>query len=123
VSTAPCARILWNLSRQSLTLDPQNVHVRDMDRRHVIPNCLVPVIVLAAVNIGVAIVVAASLGFLGLGPSETVMDWGALIASGENYIDKDWWISIFPGLTVTLLVIAVSIVGDRLRDRMEPAGG
>jgi peptide/nickel transport system permease protein len=91
--------------------------------RHVIPNCLVPVTVLATVNIGVAIVVAASLGFLGLGPSETVLDWGALIASGENYIDKDWWISIFPGLTVTLLVIAVSVVGDRLRDRMEPAGG
>jgi peptide/nickel transport system permease protein len=91
--------------------------------RHVIPNCLAPASVLAAVNVGVAIVVAASLSFLGLGPSEPVLDWGALIASGEGYIDKDWWISVFPGVTVTLLVIAVSIIGDRLRDVMEPAHG
>jgi peptide/nickel transport system permease protein len=91
--------------------------------RHVIPNCLAPAAVLAAVNIGVAIVVAASLSFLGLGPPEVVLDWGALIASGQGYIDHDWWISVFPGLTVTLLVVAVSIIGDRLRDKMEPAGG
>lgn len=91
--------------------------------RHVVPNCLAPASVLAAVNIGVAIVVAASLNFLGLGPSEGVLDWGALIASGQGYINQDWWISVFPGVTVALLVISVSIIGDRLRDAMEPAGG
>jgi peptide/nickel transport system permease protein len=99
--------------------------------RHVIPNCLGPATVLASVNIGVAIVIAASLNFLGLGPAlgsgtggtAAGLDWGALIASGQNYISQDWWISIFPGLTVTLLVIAVSVLGDRLRDAMEPPSG
>jgi peptide/nickel transport system permease protein len=79
--------------------------------RHVVPNCMTPAIVLAAVYVGVVIVVAASLNFLGLGPSEGVLDWGALISSGQGYIDKDWCISVFPGLTVALLVIAVSIIG------------
>jgi peptide/nickel transport system permease protein len=91
--------------------------------RHVVPNCMTPAIVLGAVYIGVVIVVAASLNFLGLGPSEGVLDWGALIASGQGYINQDWWISVFPGLTVALLVIALSIIGDWLRDVLEPAHG
>jgi peptide/nickel transport system permease protein len=91
--------------------------------RHVVPNCIAPAIVLAAVYVGVVIVLAASLNFLGLGPSEGVLDWGALISSGQGYINKDWWISVFPGLTVALLVISVSIIGDWLRDILEPAYG
>jgi peptide/nickel transport system permease protein len=91
--------------------------------RHVLPNCLAPATVLGAISIGTSIVIGASLNFLGLGPSENIMDWGALISSGQGYIDKDWWISTFPGLMVTLVVIAVSILGDRLRDAMEPSSG
>jgi peptide/nickel transport system permease protein len=91
--------------------------------RHVLPNCLAPAIVLGTLNIGTAIVIAASLSYLGLGPSSGVLNWGALISSGQGYIDRDWWISTFPGLLVTLLVIAVSILGDRLRDKMEPSSG
>jgi peptide/nickel transport system permease protein len=91
--------------------------------RHVLPNCLAPAIVLGTLNIGTAIVIAASLSYLGLGPSSGVLNWGALINSGQGYIDRDWWISTFPGLLVTLLVIAVSILGDRLRDAMEPSSG
>jgi peptide/nickel transport system permease protein len=90
--------------------------------RHMLPNCLAPAIVLGTLNIGTAIVIAASLNYLGLGPTSTVPNWGGLISSGQGYIDHDWWISTFPGLLVTLLVIAVSILGDRLRDVMEPAG-
>lgn len=91
--------------------------------RHVVPNCLAPAIVLGTLNIGTAIVIAASLSYLGLGPSSGVLSWGGLINSGQGYIDHDWWISTFPGLLVTLLVIAVSILGDRLRDAMEPSSG
>jgi peptide/nickel transport system permease protein len=91
--------------------------------RHVIPNCLAPAVVLATFSVGTSIVIAASLSFLGLGPAEKVLSWGGLLASGQGYIDKDWWISTFPGLTVTLLVIAVSILGDKLRDVMEPGHG
>lgn len=89
--------------------------------RHVVPNCLAPAIVLGTLNIGTAIVIAASLSYLGLGPSSGVLSWGGLINSGQGYIDRDWWISTFPGLLVTLLVIAMSILGDRLRDAMEPS--
>ncbi|WP_300612780.1 ABC transporter permease [Trebonia sp.] len=91
--------------------------------RHVIPNCVAPAMELATVYVGVAIVIAASLSFLGLGPSEVVPDWGTLIQSGQGYIDHDWWISVFPGVTVTLAVIALSILGDRLRGALEPVRG
>ncbi len=130
VSTVPIfARVLRGQAlqvRSRLFIDAAvvtGVRRRAIVWRHVVPNCLAPASVLAAVNIGVAIVVAASLNFLGLGPSEGVLDWGALIASGQGYINQDWWISVFPGVTVALVVIAVSVIGDRLRDAMEPAGG
>jgi peptide/nickel transport system permease protein len=91
--------------------------------RHVIPNCLAPAMELASVYVGVAIVIAASLSFLGLGPSEVVPDWGTLIQSGQGYIDHDWWISVFPGVAITLTVIAGTVIGDRIRDVTEPARG
>ena len=91
--------------------------------RHIIPNCVAPAMELATVYVGVAIVIAASLSFLGLGPSEVVPDWGTLIQSGQGYIDHDWWISVFPGVIVTLAVIALSVLGDRLRGALEPARG
>lgn len=91
--------------------------------RHVVPNCLALAVVLGTLNVGTAIVIAASLNYLGLGPSAGVLNWGGLISSGQGYIDRDWWISTFPGILVTLLVIAMSILGDRLRDAMEPSSG
>jgi peptide/nickel transport system permease protein len=96
---------------------------RTIVTRHVIPNCAAPAMELATVYVGVAIVIAASLSFLGLGPSEVVPDWGTLIQNGQGYIDHDWWISVFPGVAVTLVVIALSVLGDRLRDALEPVRG
>ena len=96
---------------------------RTIVTRHVIPNCVAPAMELATVYVGVAIVIAASLGFLGLGPSEVVPDWGTLIQNGQGYIDHDWWISVFPGVIVTLAVIALSVLGDRLRGALEPVRG
>jgi peptide/nickel transport system permease protein len=87
--------------------------------RHVIPSCASPALVLAAINVGTAIVIAASLSFLGLGPSG-LASWGTLISNGQGYINKEWWISTFPGIVITLLVIAVNIIGDWTRDVMEP---
>lgn len=89
--------------------------------RHVIPNCVAPAVVLASINVGLAIVIGASLSFLGLGPSTKTSSWGALVSSGQGYIDKDWWIAVFPGLLIALLVIALNVIGDWLRDVMEPA--
>jgi peptide/nickel transport system permease protein len=88
--------------------------------RHVVPNCAPPALVLASINVGTAIVTAASLNFLGLGPS-VVTSWGTQISSGQGYINKEWWISVFPGILITLLVISVNIVGDWVRDALEPS--
>jgi peptide/nickel transport system permease protein len=123
ISTVPIfARVLRGQAlqvRSRLFIDAATVtgvRRRAILWRHVLPNCLGPAIVLGTLNIGTAIVIAASLNYLGLGPSSGVLNWGGLINSGQGYIDHDWWISTFPGLLVTLLVIAVSILGDRLRD-------
>lgn len=89
--------------------------------RHIVPNCLAPVLVLAAIGFGFAIIIGATLAFLGLGPSTAPLNWGALIASGQGYVNKDWWITTFPGLMITAVVIAVNVLGDWLRDHMEPA--
>ncbi|WP_154794128.1 ABC transporter permease [Occultella kanbiaonis] len=87
--------------------------------RHILPNALAPSVVMATVSIGVAIVVAASLSFLGLGPRTEVPDWGQLLSLGQPYLANSWWISTFPGITLTLTVIAVSLLGDWLRDRLD----
>ena len=89
--------------------------------RHVIPNCAPPAMVLGSINVGTAIVTAASLNFLGLGPTG-ITSWGSLISSGQGYINKEWWIAIFPGILITFLVLAVNIIADWLRDVMEPSG-
>jgi peptide/nickel transport system permease protein len=130
VSTVPIfARVLRAQAlqvRSRLFVDAaavSGIRRRTVVTRHVIPNCLAPAMALAAVYVGVAIVIAASLSFLGLGPSEVVPDWGELIQSGQGYIDHDWWISVFPGVVVTLVVIAVSVIGDRVQAALEPAHG
>lgn len=86
---------------------------------HVLPNATAPVVVLATVSVGTAIVAAASLSFLGLGPQSEVPDWGQLLATGQPYLANAWWISTFPGLVLTATVIAVSLLGDWLRDRLD----
>lgn len=86
---------------------------------HVLPNALAPIVVIATVTVGTAIVAAASLSFLGLGPKSLVPDWGQLLASGQPYISSAWWISTFPGLAITLTVLSLSLLGDWLRDRLD----
>ena len=87
--------------------------------RHVVPNILAPLVVIATLAVGVSIVTAASLSFLGLGPVGGVPDWGQLLAQGETNISVAWWISTFPGIAITLVVVATNLIGDWLRDRLE----
>ncbi|GAB3916158.1 peptide ABC transporter permease [Microlunatus endophyticus] len=87
--------------------------------RHVMPNAITPVVVLATVSIGTAIVASASLSFLGLGPKHDIPDWGQLLAEGQPYLGTAWWMSTFAGLVITCTVIAVSLLGDWIRDRMD----
>lgn len=92
---------------------------REIIARHVVPNVLAPLVVIATLAVGVSIVIAASLSFLGLGPAGGVPDWGRLLADGETNISVAWWISTFPGIAITLVVVATNVIGDWLRDRLE----
>ena len=89
--------------------------------RHMLPNCLSPVIIQASLNSGWAILTAASLGFLGLGVKIPQPEWGAMITQGADYIiTGEWWIAFFPGLFIMLSVLAFNLIGDTLDDLLDP---
>ena len=89
--------------------------------RHLLPNCLPPLLVLAAVQVAAAITLEATLSFLGLGLPVTQPSLGLLIANGFNYLlSGHYWISFFPGVALLLTVIVVNVVADRLRDVLDP---
>jgi peptide/nickel transport system permease protein len=88
-------------------------------RTHILPNSLAPMIVLATIEIGSSIVAAAALSFLGAGASSGIPDWGTTIADGQQFLSVAWWITTIAGIALTLTVIALSILGDWLRDRLD----
>lgn len=83
--------------------------------RHVIPNTLGPLLVMATIGVGTAIVSAAGLSFLGLGPAAPTPEWGVILSEGRNLLDRAPWVAAFPGLVITATVIATSVVGRALR--------
>ena len=88
--------------------------------RHLIPNVLAPVIVTATLGIGNTIVLEASLSFLGLGVQPPTPSWGNMVADGRDSLLGAWWVATFPGLTIVLAVLAFNLVGDGLRDALDP---
>ncbi|WP_338552577.1 ABC transporter permease [Paenibacillus sp. KS-LC4] len=88
--------------------------------RHVLPNSLSPMFVMAAIGIGTAILTGAGLNFLGLGTIKEIPDWGALLSQGRGYLTVAWWICTFPGLAITLFVLSINILGDKVRDQLDP---
>ena len=87
--------------------------------RYVVPNVVSSIIVLGTLDVGHAILTFAALSFLGLGPPPEVPEWGSMIAAGRNHFDQ-WWIGTFPGLAILSLTIAFNVVGDSLRDFLDP---
>jgi len=87
--------------------------------RHVLPHAVVNVPILATIGLGTAILAASSLSFIGLGPRPPSPEWGAMLADGRNYLSNAWWISVYPGLAIVLVVVAVSVVGRHLQRRLE----
>jgi peptide/nickel transport system permease protein len=87
--------------------------------RHVLPNVLGPVPVLAMIGLGEAVLIAAGLSFLGLGPQPPSPEWGAMLSEGRGYLHIAWWASILPGCAVTATVISLTVVGRRLQNRFE----
>jgi peptide/nickel transport system permease protein len=88
--------------------------------RHILPNVMSTFIVLATLDIGIIIILEATLSFLGLGVQPPYPSWGTMIADGRAFLEQAWWISIFPGVVLILTVLSGNILGDAARDRLSP---
>ncbi len=88
--------------------------------RHIFPNCLAPVVVQSTLQVGTAILTAAGLGFLGLGVKPPTPEWGTMLGEGQTYLLSYWFIATFPGLAIFVSVMAFNLLGDGLRDALDP---
>jgi peptide/nickel transport system permease protein len=88
--------------------------------RHLLPNVIQPVIIIASLRVASAILAAAGLSFLGLGVRPPTPEWGAMLSEGRAYLTIAWWVTIFPGLAIMITVLATNMVGDGLRDALDP---
>lgn len=90
--------------------------------QHLLPNLIGPVIVLMTLNVANNILLESSLTFLGLGVDPTIPSWGGMLADGRTYLQTAWWVSVFPGLAILLTVLGLNLLGDWLRDSLDPTG-
>ena len=88
--------------------------------RHILPNVVAPIIVAATLGMGGAILAAAALSFIGLGSQPPTPEWGRMLSEGRDYLRDAWWISTFPGIAIMLTVLGVNMLGDGLRDVLDP---
>jgi peptide/nickel transport system permease protein len=87
--------------------------------RHVLPNTLAPIIVLATVSVSFAILAEAALSFLGLGVKPTTPTWGLIVSDARSFFTRAWWLGIFPGFAIMLTVLSINFLGDALRDILD----
>ncbi|MDQ7793989.1 MAG: ABC transporter permease [bacterium] len=88
--------------------------------RHILPNALAPILVQASMDFGYVILTAASLGFLGLGAQPPTPEWGLMVSVGRKFFPRWWWVATFPGLAIFLAVLCFNLVGDGLREVLDP---
>ena len=113
---------LLSLREQDFVLAARSVGAADMRLMfvHLLPNALAPILVLATIRLGTAILTAASLGFLGLGVRPPASEWGTMLSEGRTYMQLAPHIAIFPGLAILVTVVALNLLGDGLRDALDP---
>jgi peptide/nickel transport system permease protein len=87
---------------------------------HVLPNVLTPAIVIATLYVGRLILIESALSFLGIGVPASTATWGGILGDGRSYIDTAWWIALFPGIAIMITVLSVNLLGDWLRDHLDP---
>lgn len=87
---------------------------------HILPNVIGPVIVLATLGVASAILVGASVSYLGLGAQPPTPEWGIMVNDGKEYLRRAWWMTTFPGLAIMIVVLAMNLLGDGLRDALDP---
>ncbi len=88
--------------------------------RHILPNVLTPVIVVATFSVANVIILEAALSFLGVGVEPAIPTWGGMLADGREYISTAWWLATFPGLAIMFTVLGINLIGDWLRDILDP---
>jgi peptide/nickel transport system permease protein len=88
--------------------------------RHILPNVFATLMVLVSLQVGWAIILEAALSFLGAGIAPPAPAWGLMVASGKDYLVEAWWLSFFPGLAIMILVLSLNLLGDWLRDYLDP---
>ncbi|WP_312108122.1 ABC transporter permease [Brevibacillus reuszeri] len=88
--------------------------------KHVLPNSTAPFLVMATIGIGTSILTGSSLSFLGLGVMKEIPDWGTVLSQGRGYLTVAWWVCTFPGLAIALFVLSVNVIGDQIRDVLDP---
>ena len=86
----------------------------------ILPNCLGPLIVQATLSFSSAVLDSAALGFLGMGAQTPSPEWGTMLAEAREFILRAWWVVTFPGLTILISVLAINLMGDGLRDALDP---
>ncbi|MFV0799046.1 ABC transporter permease [Brucella sp. MAB-22] len=113
-----------SLREREFILSARAIGVKDwrIIFQHLLPNLLGPVIVLMTLNVANNILLESSLTFLGLGVDPTIPSWGGMLADGRTYLQTAWWVSIFPGLAILFTVLGLNLLGDWLRDSLDPTG-
>jgi peptide/nickel transport system permease protein len=88
--------------------------------RHLLPNIVGPLVIVATLGVASAIITGASLSFLGLGAQPPSPEWGAMLNDGRGFLQTAWWLSAFPGIAIMITVLAINLIGDGLRDMLDP---
>lgn len=103
-------------------LSARSIRCRSMSimYRHILPNVFGPVVILATLGIGSAILLSAGLSYLGLGAQPPTPEWGLMLNTGRPYIAVAWWVMTFLGLAIMVTVLAVNMIGDGMRDALDP---
>ena len=87
---------------------------------HILPNIIGPIIVLMTLNVANNILLESSLTFVGLGVDASIPSWGGMLADGRTYVQSAWWVSVFPGFAIMFTVLGLNLLGDWLRDHLDP---
>ncbi len=113
-----------SLREREFILSARAIGVKDwrIIFQHLLPNLLGPVIVLMTLNVANNILLESSLTFLGFGIDSTIPSWGGMLADGRTYLQTAWWVSLFPGLAILFTVLGLNLLGDWLRDSLDPTG-
>lgn len=113
-----------SLRDREFILSAEAIGVKDIRIlfQHLLPNLIGPVIVLMTLNVANNILLESSLTFLGLGVDPVIPSWGGMLAEGRTYLQTAWWVSVFPGLAILLTVLGLNLLGDWLRDALDPTG-